>query len=108
MRTTLKRGAGRAHEWNGNGKMQLPPGQIVPVTIYRQPEPPRRTKGRLALSIVGWGLTAILVCVVGVAGGAYLYAPRDGRRGRGAEPRREGRRRRSWTCPSRASPRRRS
>ena len=45
MRTTLKRGAGRGHEWNGNGKMQLPPGQIVPVTIYRQPEPPRRSKG---------------------------------------------------------------
>ena len=30
MRTTLKRGAGRGHEWNGNGKMQLPPGQIAP------------------------------------------------------------------------------
>ena len=74
MRTTLKRGAGRGHEWNGNGKMQLPPGQVTPVTIYRQPEPPRRAKGRLALSILGWGLTVLLVFIVGVAGGAYLYA----------------------------------
>ena len=74
MRTTLKRGVGRGHEGNGNGKMQLPPGPMAPVTIYRQPEPPRRSTGRLALSILGWALTVIVVCIAGVAGGAYLYA----------------------------------
>ena len=58
---------------NGNGKMQLPPGPTAPVTIYRQPEPPRRSRSRLALSILGWALTVIVVCVAGVAGGAYLY-----------------------------------
>jgi len=74
MRTTLKRGVGRGLELNGNGKMQLPPGPPGPVTIYRQPEPPRRGRGRLALSILGWLLIVILVCVSGIAGGAYLYA----------------------------------
>ena len=53
--------------------MQLPPGPTAPVTIYRQPEPPRRSRSRLALSILGWVFTVIVVCAVGVAGGAYLY-----------------------------------
>ena len=73
MRTTLKRGVGRGHSGNGNGKMQLPPGPTAPVTIYRQPEPPRRSRSRLALSILGWAFTVVVVCAVGVAGGAYLY-----------------------------------
>ena len=74
MRTTLKRGIGRGHSPNGNGKMQLPPDAIGPVTVYRQPEPPRRSRGRLALSVLGWAFTVLLVFVVGIAGGAYLYA----------------------------------
>ena len=53
--------------------MQLPPGPAEPVTIYRQPEPPRRSRSRLALSILGWAFTVIVVCATGVAGGAYLY-----------------------------------
>ena len=53
--------------------MQLPPGPTAPVTIYRQPEPPRRSRSRLALSILGWAFTVVVVCAVGVAGGAYLY-----------------------------------
>ena len=36
MRTTLKRGLGRAAAPNGNGKPVLPPGSISPVTVYRQ------------------------------------------------------------------------
>ena len=71
MKTTLKRGVGRGH--SGNGKMQLPPGPIGPVTIYRQPEPPRRSRTSLALAILGWALTVVVVCASGVAGGAYLY-----------------------------------
>ncbi len=73
MRTTLKRGVGRGHSPNGNGKMQLPPGPIGPVTIYRQPEPPRRSRRSLALSILGWAAIVVVVCLTGVVGGAYLY-----------------------------------
>jgi LCP family protein required for cell wall assembly len=53
--------------------MQLPPEPVGPVAIYRQPEPPRRSRRSLALSILGWGATVIVVCATGVAGGAYLY-----------------------------------
>ncbi len=73
MKTTLKRGVGRGHEINGNGKMQLPPGPLAPITVYRQPEPPKRSRRSLALAILGWTLTVIVVCVTGVAGGAYLW-----------------------------------
>ncbi len=73
MRTTLKRGVGRGHTGNGNGKMQLPPGPLGPVAIYRQPEPPPRSRRSLALSVLGWAATVVVVCATGVAGGAYLY-----------------------------------
>ncbi len=73
MRTTLKRGVGRGHPGNGNGKMQLPPEPLGAVTIYRQPEPPRRSRRSVALTIVGWAATVLVVCSTGVAGGAYLY-----------------------------------
>ncbi len=73
MRTTLKRGVGRGLTGNGNGKMQLPPGPLDPVTIYRQPEPPPRSHRSLALSILGWAAAVVVVCATGVAGGAYLY-----------------------------------
>ena len=53
--------------------MQLPPGPLGPVTIYRQPEPPPRSRRSLALSILGWAATVVVVCATGVAGGAYLY-----------------------------------
>ena len=73
MRTTLKRGVGRGHSGNGDGKMQLPPGPVAPVTIYRQPDPPRRSRRSLALAILGWAVTVVVVCAAGIAGGAYLY-----------------------------------
>ncbi len=73
MRTTLKRGVGRGQTGNGNGKMQLPPGPLGPVAIYRQPEPPPRSRRSLALSVLGWAATVVVVCATGVAGGAYLY-----------------------------------
>jgi len=53
--------------------MQLPPGPIGPVTIYRQPEPPPRSRRSLALSVLGWAAMVVVVCASGVAGGAYLY-----------------------------------
>ncbi len=73
MRTTLKRGIGRGAVANGNGKAQLPPGPIAPVTLYRQPEPPRRSGASTALRILGWAAMVVAVCAAGVAGGAYLY-----------------------------------
>ena len=53
--------------------MQLPPGPVGPIAIYRQPEPPRRSRTSLALTILGWAAIVVVVCASGVAGGAYLY-----------------------------------
>jgi LCP family protein required for cell wall assembly len=74
MRTTLKRGIGRATavNGNGNGRATAPPPPAAPVTRYQQPV---RTRG-------GWArvgrfffvLFAAIVMVAGaLAGGAYLY-----------------------------------
>jgi LCP family protein required for cell wall assembly len=73
MRTTLKRGIGSGYAANGNGKPVLPPGPLSPITVYRQPPPPPRTRTSLALKILGWMLVALAMCVGGVAGGVYLY-----------------------------------
>src|SRR5215831_14033868 len=68
MRTTLKRGLGRAaHE--GNGRPVLPPGALSPINVYEQP-PRRRRWLRQALL---WSGIAVLVLISGTAGGAYLY-----------------------------------
>lgn len=73
MRTTLKRGLGRAAPPTGNGKPVLPPGTLSPVTVYRpSPSPPRSAlalAGRIAL----WLGVVAVVLAAGVAGGAYLY-----------------------------------
>ena len=73
MRTTLKRGLGRAAAPDGNGKPVLPPGALSPVNVYRQP--PRGPRSRIALvgQIALWLGAASLVLLVGAAGGAYLY-----------------------------------
>ena len=73
MRTTLKRGVGRGAVLNGNGKATLPPGPLGAISVYHQPEPPARSKGALALRILGWTVLALATVVSGVAGGAYLY-----------------------------------
>ena len=69
MRTTLKSRLGRAAAENGNGQGVLPPAPLSPVTIYRQPELPRRRRASLALKILGWAVVVVLMVVVGVAGG---------------------------------------
>ena len=75
MRTTLKRGVGRGHSesGNGNGAMQLPPVPVAPVALYRQPEPPARSRRALVVGILGWAAVCVVVAATGVAGGAYLY-----------------------------------
>ncbi len=72
MRTTLKRGIGRAGGLNGNGHSVVPP-LIGPITLYRQPEPPRRSLVRVILRGFGWLVLAVVVLASGVAGGLYLY-----------------------------------
>jgi LCP family protein required for cell wall assembly len=73
MRTTLKRGLGRAAAPDADGKPVLPPGAHSPVNVYRQPA--RGARSRLALigQIAVWLGAASLVLLVGTAGGAYLY-----------------------------------
>src|SRR6476469_68182 len=74
MRTTLKRGMGRAATLNGNGRAVLPPPVREPVRRYRQPPPPPRTTRRLVFRVFGWIFIALLVVASGIAGGLYLYS----------------------------------
>lgn len=79
MRTTLKRGIGRAAAGNGNGRAVLPPtilggnGASPQVSRYRQPPPPNRSTGRLIGAVFGWIFLGLIVVVAGLAGGLYLY-----------------------------------
>ena len=73
MRTTLKRGMGRAATVNGNGRAVLPPGVLEPMRRYRPPEPPRRSTRSKIGRVFGWILLALVVIVSGLGGGVYLY-----------------------------------
>jgi LCP family protein required for cell wall assembly len=73
MRTTLKRGIGRAGSVNGNGRVVLPPSVLEPMHRYRQPPDPPRSVVRLLGKIFGWILLGLLVVASGLAGGLYLY-----------------------------------
>ena len=73
MRTTLKRGIGRGAAVNGNGRAVLPPGALSPITIYRQPEPPRRSRWVVVRTALAWVGVALLVAIGSAAGGAYLW-----------------------------------
>ena len=73
MKTTLKRGIGRVAETNGNGRAVFPPGVLTPVTRYRQPEPPRRTRLQWAGHVLLWLLVALLTVGGGLVAGSYLY-----------------------------------
>ena len=73
MRTTLKRGIGRGAAVNGNGRAVLPPGALSPITIYRQPEPPPRSRWAFVRTALAWAGVAMLVVIGSAAGGAYLW-----------------------------------
>ena len=73
MRTTLKRGVGRAASANGNGRAVFPPGTVSAVTRYRQPPPPARTGLGLLRRILVGTLLVVSSFVLAVAGGSYLY-----------------------------------
>jgi LCP family protein required for cell wall assembly len=72
MRTTLKRGLGRAAPVGGEGRAIFPPGAASPVSVYRQPAPRKRRFGLLG-PIALWLAVALLVVGAGVGGGAYLW-----------------------------------
>jgi LCP family protein required for cell wall assembly len=72
MRTTLKRGIGRAPGLNGNGHSVVPP-LFGPITRYRQPEPPSRSFVGLVVRGFGWFVLAVAVLASGIGGGLYLY-----------------------------------
>ena len=73
MRTTLKRGLGRAAPPNGNGVPVLPPGALSPINVYRQPPPRPRSRMAVVGQVALWLGVASLVLGAGAAGGAYLY-----------------------------------
>jgi LCP family protein required for cell wall assembly len=73
MRTTLKRGVGRASGANGNGRAVFPPGTISTVTRYRQPEPPERTALGIVQRIMLGTLVVVSSMVIAGVAGAYLY-----------------------------------
>jgi LCP family protein required for cell wall assembly len=73
MRTTLKRGIGRGAAADGNGRPVLPPGALSPITVYRQPPPPRRSRWATLRTVLGWMVVALLVAAGSAAGGAYLW-----------------------------------
>jgi LCP family protein required for cell wall assembly len=73
MRTTLKRGVGRAASANGNGTAVFPPGTVSAVTRYVQPPPPGRTGLGLLRRILVGTLVVVSAFVLAVAGGSYLY-----------------------------------
>ena len=64
MRTTLKRGYGRAAAANGNGRAVLPPAVASPITRYAQPRlPPKRRLSYVAVlvgAVYGAALVALL------------------------------------------------
>ena len=64
MRTTLKRGYGRAVEPAGNGQPVLPPTAPSPITRYASPLPPHRSAWRTAAAILGWFVVCVLVLVL--------------------------------------------
>jgi len=78
MRTTLKRGLGRAAaNGSGNGRPVFPPGAITPMRRYRQPPPPGRGTVATVRLLFFWGFVSILIVVGGIAGGAYLFFHRE-------------------------------
>jgi LCP family protein required for cell wall assembly len=77
LRTTLKRGVGRAGVLDGNGHSVLPPSALTPMTRYKQPEPPKRSRARLVGRILALIGTVIVMLVVAFVAGIYLWYHQD-------------------------------
>ena len=72
MKTTLKRGMGRAGTANGNGRAVFPPGVHTPMRRYRQPQPPPKGAWQVVRTVALWVVLASFVVAGGAAGAAYL------------------------------------
>jgi len=72
MKTTLKRGMGRAGTANGNGRAVFPPGVHTPMRRYRQPKPPPKGAWQVVRTVALWVVLASFVVAGGAAGAAYL------------------------------------
>ncbi len=72
MRTTLKRGIGRAGGLSGNGQSGSPP-VLSTVTRYKPPGNSKRPLVGQILRGVGWFALVLLVVGAGIGGGIYLY-----------------------------------
>ena len=77
MRTTTKRGLGRGAAMSGNDRPVLPPGALSPVTIYRQPEPPGRSRWATVRTVFLYLFVVLLMSSSAVAGGLYLWVHED-------------------------------
>jgi LCP family protein required for cell wall assembly len=77
MRTTLKRGMGRGAAGNGNGRPVLPPGALSPITVYRQPEPPRRSRWARIRTVLLAVVVGLVMCASALGGGLYLWVHED-------------------------------
>jgi LCP family protein required for cell wall assembly len=64
---------GRGATLNGHDRPVLPPGALSPITIYRQPDPPPRSRWTVARTVAVWLLVFLLMCGGALAGGAYLW-----------------------------------
>jgi LCP family protein required for cell wall assembly len=51
----------------------LPPGTLSPITIYRQPEPPRRSRWATVRVVLLYLFVVLLMSSSAVAGGLYLW-----------------------------------
>jgi LCP family protein required for cell wall assembly len=71
MKTTLKRGVGRAADTNGNGRAVLPPGALTPITRYEQPVRRRGILGVLGRILLFLVLGAVSL-LAGIGGGYWL------------------------------------
>ena len=85
MRTTLKRGMGRAATLNGNGRAVLPPPVArADAALPAAAAAAALDAARSSAQVFGWLLLAIVVVASGLAGGVYLYGHETLERARAA------------------------
>jgi LCP family protein required for cell wall assembly len=77
MKTTLKKGIGRAATLSENGRAVYPPAVEPVIRRYRQ-DPPRRRRGLATVGrVLLWLVAVALMLTGGTLGGFYLYVEED-------------------------------
>jgi LCP family protein required for cell wall assembly len=77
MKTTLKKGIGRASDVNGNGRAVYPPAIEPSMRRYRQPSASHRGPLATFAKAVLWVVVIALMLSSGALGGFYLYVEED-------------------------------